>query len=313
MTDAAYRQARAAVIAGGDPPPALMDECRTTVRLLVRTAGLPPFYSPLGVWSEEAIEEVHADWVAIRLIGRGQLRAILQRSPTLPVFRRMAETSIRQHLIDGLERTQSANLYERTERLLRNAPGIAGTGTGGGRLWHTAAGTSEPFQGDDRRLLAVAWALGAFTVIRYDPDAKKLSPLLDTPELERFVTGMLTSGAMTLATVMRALQMRFSLDDHAAHGEFDPQRHARAGGDPVDGAIVADLVTATLAELTGRQANVLLGASSGTPVRRLANQLGCSTGTISHERAQVAAILARLGADAPAVLNEILDALLIDD
>lgn len=102
MREAEYAAARAAVLAGDDPLPALLEDCRRSVRLLIHSAGLPAHYSPDGVWSPEAIEEVYADWVAVRLVGRGQLRAMLQRAPVLRVFRRMAETSVRQHLIDGL-------------------------------------------------------------------------------------------------------------------------------------------------------------------------------------------------------------------
>jgi hypothetical protein len=313
MTAAEYRQARSAAIAGCDPPASLMEDCRETVRLLIRTAGLPPFYSPVGVWSEEACEEVFADWVAHRLIGRGQLLGMLQRSPTLQVFRRMAETSVRQHLIDGLQRSQSANLYERVERLLRDEQRFTGAGAGRGRLWRLADGSTEPFDDDDRRLLAVAWALGDFHVIRYDLDAKKLSPLLEAEELKRFVTGILGAGAMTIGTIMRALQMRFSLDDQASPSAFDSEAHARTGGDPGEAATVSDLVTSTLAELTERQAKVLLGLSEEVPVRELAAQLGCSTGTISHEKAQIAEILARLGTDAPQILNQVLDALFIEN
>jgi hypothetical protein len=313
MTKAEYQQARSAVIAGGDPSASLLDDCRETVRLLIRTAGLPAFYSPVGVWSEEAVEEVFADWVAVRMIGRGQLLAMLQRSPALQVFRRMAETSVRQHLVDGLKRSQSANLYERVAKLLLDEQKFAGTGSGRGRLWHVTGGPEKPFEGEDQRLLGVAWGLGDFRVIRYDIDAKKLSPLLEAEELERFVTGILRAGAMTTGTIMRAMQMRFSLDDQSLSTEFDPEAHARVGGDPGAEVVVADLVTATLAELTARQARVLVGLVNDVPVRELATQVGCSTGTISHEKAQIADILARLGTDAPKVLNQVVDALLLDE
>jgi hypothetical protein len=313
MKQAEYKQARAAVIAGGDPPALLIDGCRETVKLLVRTAGLPTFYSPTGVWSDEAVEEVFADWMAFRLVGRGQLLAMLQRSPTMQVFRKMAQTSVRQHLVDGLRRSQSANLYERVEKLLANEPKFASAGSGPGRLWRLVEGPETPFEGEDQTLLGVAWGLGDFTVIRYDIDAKKLSPLLDADSLDRFVTGMIQAGAMTVGMIMRAMRMRFSLDDQSPPAEFDAEKHARAGGDPGAEVLVADLVTATLSELTARQAKVLVGLVNDVPGRELAQQIGCSTGTISHEKAQITEILARLGTDAPNVLKQVIDALFIEE
>ena len=166
---------------------------------------------------------------------------------------------------------------------------------------------------DDRQLLAHAWSLGDFCVIRYDADARKLSPLLETADLERFINGLLEAGAMTAGTITRALQLRFAIEDPLPSTELDVDLHARAGIDPLQELVVAELVTATLAELTARQAKVLLGIESGVPGRELALRLGCSTGTISHERSQIAGILARLGAHAPNVLKLVLDALLIEN
>lgn len=312
MTEAEYISARAVVIGGGDPPAPLLEECRRTVRLLIRSAGLPVHYSPVGVWSDEAIEEVFADWVATRLVGRGQLLAMLQRAPALLVFRQMAETSVRQHLVDSLERSQSANLYERVARLLEHDERFTGAGSGGGRLWRIAGGTNEPFVGDDRRLLGVAWSLGEFCVIRYDVNARKLSPLLDAQDLERFVSGLLAAGAMTAGMIIRALQLRFAIEDPSQAVEFDADAHVQAAGDPQREIVLAELVTATLAELSERQAKVLIGLEQDITGRDLALQLGCSTGTISHEHRQIEGILARLGADAPNVLKLVLDALLIE-
>jgi hypothetical protein len=280
--------------------------------LLIRTAGLPAHYSPVGVWSDEAVEEVFADWVATRLVGRGQLLAMLQRAPALRVFRRMAETSVRQHLVDSLERSQSANLYERVARLLDDDERFMGVGSGSGRLWSLVGGIEEPFIGDDRLLLGVAWSLGEFSVIRYDLDARKLSPLLDAKGLERFMGGLLAAGAMTAGMIIRALQLRFVIEDPLPSVEFDVDAHVQAGGDPQQEIVLAELVIATLAELTERQAKVLIGLEQDVPGRELASQIGCSTGTISHEQRQIEGILARLGADAPNVLKEVLDALLIE-
>jgi hypothetical protein len=315
MTSERYIKAREATLAGAEPPSELLAECRRVAGLMIRTAGLPAHYSPLGVWSEEATEEAFADFTAERLIGRGQLLAMLQRAPVLPVFRRMLETALRQHLIDRLKRSQSANLYSRIAQLLQEHDSYAATGSGSGRLWQLTTGPTDPFTGDDRALGSLAFSLGEFTVIRYQPDARKLSPLLDSDELIRFLDGLLAGGAMTLATIMRALKLRFSLDDPSAAGELDPEAHAASGlgADPQQILLRREAATAALAELSDRQAEVLIGIERKETTRDLALRLHCSTGTISHERAQLAQALARTGAEDPEVLKEILDALFIGE
>jgi len=290
----------------------LLADCRRSVGLLVSNAGLPAHYSPYGVWNREAVDEVFSDWIAVRAVGRGQLRAILQRAPALKVFRRMVETSVRQHLIDGLKPSQAANLYERTVELLSSGD-FGSRGSGTGKLWHLADGPFDPFDGDDRQLLAVAWSLGAFEVIRYDLEARKLSPLLSADDLERFVVGMLSAGSMTAATVVRAVKLRFALDDDQPSGDLEDALHVIAAPEPQSAPVIAELVTATLAELSQRQARVLMGTSKEVPGRELAARLGCSTGTISNELRQIREILTRLGADAPYVLKEVLDRLFQDD
>jgi DNA-binding CsgD family transcriptional regulator len=314
MTHEQYTRVRADVLAGAEPPSELLVDCLRTARLMIRTSGLPVQYSPLGVWSEEAIEETFADFTSKRLIGRGQLLAMLQRAPALPVFRRMLETALRQHLIDRLQRSQSGNLYARVSQLLTDGQRYSASGSGAGRHWQLTDATSTPFTGDDRALAALAWSLGDFKIIRYKPDAKKLSPLLDSDELTRFLDGLLTRNAMSITTISRALKLHFALDDPAGAEQLDPNTHAGGlGADPQQLLIQHEAATAVLAELTARQVQVLIGVERKESTRELALRLHCSTGTISHERAQLAAVLARLGADAPDVLKEILDALLIGE
>jgi DNA-binding CsgD family transcriptional regulator len=314
MTPEEYICARAEVLGGAQPSKALLDECLLATRLMIKTSGLPAHYSPLGVWSAEAIEEAFADFTADRLLGRGQLLAMLQRSPVRAVFRRMVETSLRQDLIDRLERSQSANLYARVTQLLGNEERYSSSGSGSGRLWQLREGSGTPFAGDDRALVALAWSLGEFAVIRYKPDAKKLSPLLDSDELTRFLEGLLSANAMDIATVCRALKLRFSLDDPVRAEPLAEDITADAiGADPQQILIQRETATAVLAELTERQLQILLGDDHGESTRELALRLECSTGTISHERGRIAEVLARLGAREPGVLKEILDPLLIGE
>jgi hypothetical protein len=314
MTPEQYTRERAEVLKGASLSAELLADCLRTARLMIKTSGLPRHYSPLGIWSEEAVEEAFADFVAERLIGRGQLLAMLQRAPAQPVFKRMLETALRQHLIDRLQRSQSANLYARVNQLLVDSGRYESTGSGTGRLWRLSAGTATPFAGDDRALASLAWSLGEFKIIRYKPDAKKLSPLLDSDELTRLLDGLLAASAMDIATICRALKLRFALENPAETEPLAPDIHAEGiGADPQQTVLQREVATAALAELTERQLQVLIGEERGESTRELALRLGCSTGTVSHERGQIGAALARVGGDEPGVLKEILDALFIGD
>jgi DNA-binding CsgD family transcriptional regulator len=314
MTNEQYTRERARVLAGVDPSAELLADCERTTRLMIKTSGLPPHYSPLGIWSEEAVKEAFASFTAERLIGRGQLLAMLQRAPVLPVFRRMLETALRQDLIDRLERSQSANLYARVNELLADSGRYSSEGASIGRLWRIAGSTAEPFTGDDRVLASIAWSLGEFNVIRYKADAKKLSPLLETDELIRLLDGLLAAGAMDIATVCRALKLRFGLDDPTEAAPLDKEMPAKGlGVDPEIAVLRREAATAAIAELSERQLQVLIGDERGEGTREIALRLGCSTGTVSHERREIGVVLARLGGDDPAVLKEILDALLIGE
>ena len=305
MTPDEYTQSRAAVIAGEDPTGQLMDECRRIATVLIRTAGLPVLYSPYGRWDEEAIEEVFADWVAVRLIERGQLRAMLQRAPLLRVFQRMAETSLRQHLIDRLPPSHASNLFARVQTLLQE-----GEFTSRGDQWSLHEWPFNQFEGGDTEKLSYAWGLGHFDVIRYDPEARKLSPLLSTEDLERFLRGMLNGGAMTAGDLVRTLCERFGVKEPQV-ASLDGSVLASIELDPAHAPEVNELVGTTIAELSGRQAQVLVGKAEGKTGRQLAEELGCSTGTVSHELTRIAEITARLGTDAPEVLKKVIDDLFI--
>ena len=118
---------------------------------------------------------------------------------------------------------------------------------------------------------------------------------------------------MTVGGVVRAIQMRFSIDTATEPAQLDEDTAPEGHQDPLDAVVREDLVTATLAELTERQALVLIGRSEDLPGRVIAARLGCSTGTISHELRRIEEILARLGSDAPEVLKDVLDALLMEN
>jgi DNA-binding NarL/FixJ family response regulator len=103
--------------------------------------------------------------------------------------------------------------------------------------------------------------------------------------------------------------MRFAIDEEDAPDEaLDPEASSNRNRPDFE-VEVDDLVIATLAELTQRQAEILIGIEQGLSGNELAEKLGCSTGTVSHERRKIEDVLARLGTDAAPVLKRMLDAL----
>jgi hypothetical protein len=325
MTDAEFRQARLKFLRQGDPPRELMVLLRHVVRRLIRFGGLPPMYSPTGRWDAEgeAEDEAFADWLTVRLVGTGQLAALLHQSGNVAAFSRAAEVYLRRHLINRLERNYASNLYGRLRELLREAEEFAvliASRREQDAVWKLAEqGDIGPWQESEDRLLALAWGLGEFETIRYREDAKKLSPILERDELHRFVAGLLdVAGAgLTLTQLVRVLVRRFDLEAatvDALEGEAEDISTAQ---DVVDDVNAGQLALAVLAELTDRQANVLREWLHRLSVREVAEALQISSGTVSSEQSTISAILSRMsdpdGDSRARLLNALRDLLFVED
>ncbi len=318
VTAAEYMSVRRRWLRGGQPDQVLWAELRRVVAIMVRSRALPPAYSPYGEWSREAEEDVFQRWAQDRLVAEGQLRALVAKCATLSAFRSMAEISLRQHLLNSRQRTQTQNLYARLRELLKTDPVF--------RCFIEAAdpkdcwwGLTEwrdpaPFNGDERALLSAAWSVGTLTLVRYRSDARKLSPVLDAGELRRFASG--TLGALrtllTAGLLIRALQLRMDLDPPAS-------RSVDEGPEPVNEELGADdrlalreTAIQAIGELTRRQVDVLIGTDSGETLTALAHRLGCSRVTVFNEQERAGAIISRLSTDSVErnrLLNTVLEIL----
>jgi DNA-binding CsgD family transcriptional regulator len=278
----------------------LVDELRAVVSRLVRLRLLPPSYSPYGLWDDEAVDEIFQSWYERRLLGRG-LQLLLDRAASAGAFRRLAEQSLRQHLLNERARSQAQNLYWRLVRLLedddefrlvRSAERVQD------RWWGLGADSAE-WSGDERAHVAAAWALGDFTIIRYRADAKKLSPLLDADELKRFVVGLLgrAQAALTPTLLMRALEQRFDLGTVDVETIDDAAEAVAATGDVAAEVALRDAARAVVAELAPRQLEVLRRTIGDESVDAIGEALGCSVGTVVNERRRVGAVIARMSED----------------
>jgi hypothetical protein len=275
----------------------LVDELKGVVARLVRLRLLPPSYAPYGQWDDEAVEDVFGDWYEKRLLGRGHLQLLLDRARTVGGFRRLAEQSVRQHLLNQRARSQAQNLYWRVIELLNDDDFelVRDAARAQDKWWRLKGSAVAEWGEDDQRLVAHAWALGDFSIIRYRADAKKLSPLLDAEELKRFVVGLLdkVQAALTPTLIMRALEQRFDLGAVSEEELTEAVAPPVAAPDVPSDLALEDAARSVIAELTPRQIEVLR-RSDGETVDQMAQALGCSTGTIHNEQRRIGALISRM-------------------
>jgi hypothetical protein len=288
-------------VRAGDTPPELVDELRAVVRRLARSRRLPPGFAPYGQWNDEAAEEVFASWYADRLVAEGRLLALLDRAPDISALRRLAERSLRQHLLNAHDRSQARNLFARLVTLLASDPEtyrVVQEASRPQHRWYALAteAKAEPWSGPERILIAHAWALGDFTIIRYRAGAAKLSPVLDATELQRFVNGLLerTASALTPALIAQTLAARFGLGEIEFVPIDDVMPPATTRG-PEAEVLLRDTADMVLLELTPRQVAVL--KRSGDKVADIAAAVGCSVGTVVNEQRRIAMLVERVSGD----------------
>jgi hypothetical protein len=184
--------------------------------------------------------------------------------------------------------------------------------------WRLAGQAAEPWQGTDKELLAAAWRLGHFEVVRFRDDAKKLSHVLEADDLRRFVAGLLqeTGCALTLAQVVRALVLRFDLEPAGFEPLEDHEEVLPAQVDIVDDVSAGRAARAVVAELTQRQVAILRCQLRDLNVRETATEVGVAIGTVSADQKVNAEVLSRLsdeeGASRGALLNALRDLLFIE-
>jgi len=302
MSESEYRRLRANLLAGTDAPPELLNELRQVAERLVRSRMLPPRLAPYGVWNEEASEEVFQAWAAKRLFGRGDLRGIVARSGSGAVFRTLAERSLRQFLLNERARSEAQNLFGRVREQLQNDDAFRcfiESPRSQNAWWGLSAWEEPPaFNDDERRLRLAAWSVENVTVIRYSASARKLSPLLDREELNRFLHGLFEAlqALLTISHVMNGLRERLALDASETvpmEGAPEPSSAQDVAGE----LAIRETALLVIAELSSRQARVLLDTAAGRPLAAIGAALGCSAATVLNEQNRIGAVIRRMSAD----------------
>jgi hypothetical protein len=303
MTDGRLNQLRREV-RRGEVPADLLAEMRDVVERLVRLRVLPPSFSPYGQWDQEAALEIFNSWYADRLLARGHLQALLDRSSTIAAFRRLCERSLRQHILNSHDRSQARNLFRRLTTMLDDDADFALTRDAvrvQDRWYFLAGGGAFPseFSGEDAVLIAHGWAIGDLTIIRYRAGARKLSPVLDAGELKRFTAALIGRAGRSLSPglIMRVLSARLDLGDVRTEplGETRATPALAERLTPADEQLaLRETAVAVLAELSARQALVLRGTAEERPVTEIAALAACSAGTVINEQRRIGQLLARV-------------------
>jgi hypothetical protein len=303
MNESEYRRLRAALLAGSEVAPELMGELREVAARLVRSRVLPPRLAPYGVWNEEAAEEIFQGWVSKRLLGRGDLRGLLARSGSLAVLRTLAERSLRQFLLNERARSEAQNLFGRVREQLQCGEQfrcVIESSRPQSSWWGLKDWEERPaFNDDERALRRAAWSVEDLTVIRYSASARKLSPLLDRHELDRYVRGMFEAlqALLTITHLMGGLRERLALDGSGTV-PLDAAPEPASEHDVVDDLAIRETALLVIAEMSARQARVLVSTAGGQPLAEIGAALGCSAATVLNEQRRIAAILRRNSGDA---------------
>jgi hypothetical protein len=287
------------------------------VRGVVFHGGLPPAWSPMGKWDSEAAEEAAHGWITRRLLQTNALLAAFDHaSAPLPFFRSL-ERNFRHYLANERERGEIDNLVSRAGRLLRDDDRFLDwipQARPSDSWWGLAEwGDPAPYQGSEDDLVSAAWAVGEVAIFRYSHTVGRASPILATDKLGRFLAELLgrVGALLTLRLLAAVFRRRFDLDEPR---EVEAAEVVEAVGAPdePDEQVTLDAALGVVAELTPRQAEVLLRKHAGESLDAIAGALGVSRGTVDNELVRSGTIIDRHAADATtreAILEKVLDAL----
>jgi hypothetical protein len=252
------------------------------------TRALAPSPVPGGRWDDpDALAEALHAWLEESLL-RGGLQQAFDRCDSPRALSRYLERSLRNWLVARSRRATAPRLLERAGELLgepeRGFVQVTGAHAPANRWWGLAEWRAPAhYAGDDKAVVAAAWALGDFALLRY-PSSERSDPVLSTPDLHRFLCGLLNriGRALSGRHFDVALNGRFSyayaqpnvaLDDVVEPVGAESAEHAFEIAEAARLAVVA---------LSGQQLRVLRERPHAT-LEALAAELGVSRGTVDNE------------------------------
>lgn len=289
------------------------------VRGLVFRGELPPAYSPTGRWDAEGAEDAAHGWIVRRLLQTNGLLAAFDHASAPRPFFRSLERSFRHYLENERERGEIDNLLSRAGTLLRDDDRFREwipQARPSDSWWGLARWTdADPYQGSEDALLSEAWGVGEVRLFRYSHRVERASPVLATDELGRFLETLFArvEALLTLRFLAVVFRRRFDLDEPTPIeiGEEEIER-LPAEENQQDETEAAAAALAVAAELTPRQAEVLVRKAAGDSLDTIGEALGISRGTVDNELKRAGMSIDRHRADfatRQAVLEKLLDAL----
>jgi DNA-binding CsgD family transcriptional regulator len=277
--------------------PLLLDLVRVA-RTLVTNLKLPDYLSPYGRWDIEIVDDLVADWIEQRLLRDGRLLGMLDMAFTPAAFRGLAGDNLYQHVMSTRARSQSQNIWKRLTSMLEKdtqtfALALDATKRANRFFTLTENPSTVLFSGSERELRDAAYAAGEIELLLWSPAADRLSPLIGTRELKRFVIVIMRTirEALTPVQLMTALNARLDLAPDGAGGLDDAvvagdQQHA------VDAIAIDSLARSLLGAMTSRQRQVLRAVDDEEPAKDTAERLGVSPATITNDRTRIGDLVA---------------------
>lgn len=283
-----FERAREALRAG-EVTPDLYGWLGRLVVVAQATRALAPSAVPGGRWDDpDAVTETLQAWLEESLL-RGGLHQAFDRCDSPRALARYLERALRNWLVGRSRRVTAPRLLERANELLSDpASGfrlVADAAVARDRWWALDAWTHEPelYAGENDALVSAALALGDFAIIRF-PSSERSDPVLSTPDLRRFLYGLLERIGQALSGrhFDAALRGRFSYAYAQPAVELDQVVEPEGGESPETAFEVADSARLSLAALSKRQVQVLIERPD-TTLEELAAQLHVSRGTVDNE------------------------------
>lgn len=303
MTEDELREARYALRRTSQISRPLLDELVRVTRTVVADLALPDSSSPYGRWDHTIVDDLVADWLADRLLQNGRLLAMLDMAYTPSAFRSLAGDNLYQHVLSNRLRSQSQNIWKRLADMLERETdtfAVAQTAAKRADRFYTlvAEPSTELFSSSDRELRDAALAVGDLELLLWSSTAARLSPLIATVELRRFVVSVMSTigRALKPTHLMTALYVRLNL---APDTEIPLSDALVAVDSPaVDDEVVFDEVARGVYDrMTSRQKRVLAAIGDGEQAKVTAQRLGVSAPTVANDRRHIAGLIGDVADD----------------
>lgn len=286
LNPAEFARARDAV-RQGEVTPELYAFLGRLVAVAQRTRTLAPAPVPSGRWDDpDAVAETVQGWLAEALLDGGLLQAF-DVCLTPAALSRYLERALRNWLVGRSRRAAGPRLLDRAVEImdaddvfvvLRLARAVA-------QRWWGLASWDDPklFAGGEEEVIAAAWALGDFALLRY-PSSERSDPVLSSDDLRQFLAALLERVGLGLSgqhfdTSFRA---RFAYAYAMAPTALEDAPEFAEPTEIEAEVLVAEAARIALADLTQRQLRILIERPEST-LEQLASQFEVSRGTVDNE------------------------------